>query len=329
MTIMCCWFNQSYSLDRLTGIADERAAVEEKRDVWKPLTETAVKLFRLTANCHALSCLYPEVGGWRKPYYHTEIGIGFAGYCFEALTIIALLSRVLDQLVADADDEPKPEPEGILNLAREITERYFAGHKNPDTQHVEFLIFGFSPRNGEPWVGKLVHNPKRPIELKFKQPVGPEDFFVIGDPQVKKTFQERVDAIRKRIAKRATDIEVGEGEDAQFDADRESGRLLAADRKAIENEVLAKIDDEFVHTVGGILQKIEVYRLDGDRGEVSYSRDDHPHLLDVLPCVGANLGYIPIGEKMGISQAFGRKGIFSGFESEDCSDGKPPRTFLD
>lgn len=313
MTIMCCWFDQSYSHDRMTGIADERAAVEKKKGEWTPLTESTVKLFRLSVKCHTMDALRPDVGGWRDPYYQTEIGIGFAGYCFEALTIIALLMRVLGQLVTEANDEPKPEVEGILILARQIIERYFAGHKNPDNQHVEFLIFGFSPGNAEPWAGKFVHVAGRPIEVKLRQPVTPEDFFVIGDPQVKKGFEERVRELRRRIAKQAGSITVGTGEDGQFEADLESARLRAADKKVIEEGLLADIDNEFVHTVGGVLQKIEVYRVDG-RGEVSYSRDDRPHLLDGLPCVGANLGYVPMGEGMG------RNRPYSGVECEDQSD---------
>ena len=321
MTIMCCWFDQSYSRDRMTGIADARAATEDKKDVWTPLTESTVKLFRLRLNCHALENFQSEVAGWRRPYYQTEIGIGFAGYCFEALTIIALLSRALDQLVVDGADKPKPEPQGILALARDIMARYFVEHLRPSTQHVEFLIFGFSPRNGEPWVGKLVHIPSQPIEAKFKQPVSPDDFYVIGDPQVKITFMDRVEEIRQRIAKQSKALKVGKREDTQYEAALELARLISADKKAIEDELLAEIDDQFVHTVGGVLQKIEVFRLDG-HSEVSYSRDDRPHLLDVLSCVGPGLGYVPIGEKMGMSQAFGTQGKFSGFESEGERDGR-------
>ncbi len=72
-------------------------------------------------------------------YYQTEIGIGFAGYCFEALTIIALISRCLEQLSTNSEASPRPYSGGIVNLAKEIIVRYFRDHNVPDKQTVEFL----------------------------------------------------------------------------------------------------------------------------------------------------------------------------------------------
>ncbi len=47
MTVVCFWVDKSYEWDRITMLADARAAVEETPNVWKPLDDTTSKLFRL------------------------------------------------------------------------------------------------------------------------------------------------------------------------------------------------------------------------------------------------------------------------------------------
>jgi hypothetical protein len=134
---------------------------------------------------------------------------------------------------------------------------------------------------------------------QFAQPVEAKDFFAIGDVAQNKAFLDRVHDFRKRIAKHANELRQGKGEHAQFEHELETAHHKSADKKIIEELTLDTLDDEFSRTVGGVLQKIEVYQ-DGSTAVVSFSRDDHHHILDGLPSVGTpHLIYIPIGEKMG------------------------------
>ena len=58
---------------------------------------------------HVLEGFDADTVTLQNPYYETEIGIGFAGYCLEALTIIALFSRVMEQLVDVAEEGTRPD----------------------------------------------------------------------------------------------------------------------------------------------------------------------------------------------------------------------------
>ena len=68
-----------------------------------------------------------------------------------------------------------------------------------------------------------------------------------------------------------------------------------ADKKHIEEEALRKIESEYQNSVGGYLQKLEVYPLEAG-GAVSYTRDTRSNVLSDLPEAGPNLGYMPVGE---------------------------------
>ena len=301
MTIVCCWFDESSGRKRITAIADARAATQAPGGSWVPLSDTTVKLFRASVKCHSMDSFQKEAGSWANPYFQTEIGIGFAGYCFEALTVIALLSRTLEQLVQDGRGEPDPEPLGILNLAREIMERYFASHTNLAHQVVEILIFGFSPSTLEPWCGKVEKKPGKPSIMRdFTQPMKSNDFLAIGDIAKETSFRASVEKLRRRISRHREDIAPGSGEDARFEYDVEVSRHYLADKKIIEDLTLEKLESEFSTTVGGVLQKVEVYPTAGGAAVVSFCRDDQDFLLNGLPHVTpASLGYVPIGEKMG------------------------------
>lgn len=301
MTIVCCWFDESYGRRRITAIADARAAVQQPGGNWTPLSDTTVKLFRAFVKCHSMGSFQMEIANWANPYFQTEIGIAFAGYCFESMTVIALLSRALEQLVQLGEERSLPEPQGILNLAREIMDRYFAGHANLAQHAVELLVFGFSPSTHEAWCGKVERKPnQRTLVSEFVQPMQADDFLAIGDVAKQASFRKKVDDLRRRIAKHRESLAPSMEEDAQFNHDLEVGRHHSAEKKIIEELTLGKLDDEFSATVGGVLQKIEVYPIENGAAVVSFSRDDQAFLLDGLPCVSEDgLGYVPIGEQMG------------------------------
>jgi hypothetical protein len=137
MTIACAWWDESDGLKRITAIADARAAVEETNGLWEPLSDRTVKLFAIDVRCHELeNGLDTNRGGaWVTPYHVTQIGIAFAGYCFEALTIIAIVSRYLASLSTEGI-QSKPQPQDVFRFISEIVSRYLKSHKEPERQSV-------------------------------------------------------------------------------------------------------------------------------------------------------------------------------------------------
>jgi hypothetical protein len=296
MTIVCCWFDRSYGRRRITAVADARAAYKQGKQ-WIPLAETTVKLFKADVKCHAMAALDP-CGVWTQPYYQTEIGIGFAGYCFEALSIIALLSRCLEQLVIDGEDRPKPRPDGIVNFAKEIAARYFTSHSVPAQQTVEFVIFGFSPEKGEPWISFIFHNSRDGIRTEiFHHPMQEDRAYLIGDIDICHDLQPHADEIIGRIRSHAAGLAEGGGEDAAFEHVQELARHQDAQKKILEELVLSKFPKRA--TVGGVLQKLELFQQ-GAAAVAAFTRDDRPHILHTLPVLHkAGLGYVSIDEVMG------------------------------
>ena len=62
--------------------------------------------------------------------------------------------------------------------------------------------------------------------------------------------------------------------------------------------MLAKVDNEFSRTVGGFLQKVDVYPS-GESAIFAYTRESRSDILDNLPSAAQHLGYLPVGELMG------------------------------
>ncbi len=299
MTIVCCWFDRSFGRSRISAIADARAAYEHKGR-WIPLAETTLKLFKSNVKCHALDDLDLSAGTWRQPYYETEIGIGFAGYCFEALSIIALLSRCLEQLVIAGAGRPKPSADHIVNFAREIVVRYFRSHSVPASQTVKFIIFGFSPEEKEPWVGTISHKSGDGVHTEIDHPMRDDRVYLIGDGNICHGLQSEADTIIKKIRRHAAGLAPGNDNDANFEHELELSRHENGQKKFLEELVLSNFPKHA--TVGGVLQKIELFRR-GGAAVAAFTRDDRPHILQNLPVLDdAGLGYMSIGEVMGQEQ---------------------------
>ena len=162
MTLVCCWVDDSYGRNRITAVANSRAA-DLRNDEWHPRSDQTVKLFRIPVQCHRLDDLDRDTGSSRTPYYLAEVGIGFAGYCFEAMTIITLFIRAMEQLVSQAD-EPRPDPDAMACVLTRIATDYFAGHTNREAQHVQFLFFGFCAE--QPWIARVGYVPGGPTQLR-------------------------------------------------------------------------------------------------------------------------------------------------------------------
>lgn len=296
MTVVCCWLDESFGRKRITVIADSRAAKKD-RGQWKPFHETTLKIFRARVASHRLESFDSSIGAWNDPYALTEIGIAFSGYCFEALTIINMFTRCLEQLVTDGSAKPMAEPRRIVDLLCKISQRYFNEHPDPDLQDVEFLVFGFSQSDHEPWVGKVTHSNAEGAHLKeWEYPLRPDSLFAAGD--VGQNLVSQLNEVRVRVAKHSDGLQK-KGFADFFEFDLERSRHHTGIKKHVEDAVLQALDDELHATVGGVLQKAELYLLANGASHLTFCRDDKHHILDGLPNVGKELGYVPIVERMG------------------------------
>ncbi|KGX47781.1 hypothetical protein Y600_5939 [Burkholderia pseudomallei MSHR3709] len=251
-------------------------------------------------HCHELACLDTVTGSWRSPYFSTELGIGFSGACFEAMSIIALFQRCVGQLVDEGGVQSRPSPDGLANMLITITERWFKQHRYSNGMKVEFLLFGFSPLDGSPWVKQITRTSESDVSLTYSSvPLGPDETYLIGD--VTNELKNSLEDIRARIFKHARNIKPQSDLDSIYEMDLAHARHLNADKKTVEHHILQDISSEYRATVGGVLQKMEVHDAGDGRGHVAFSRNMDLEILDFLPPVGARLCFVPVTEKMGWS----------------------------
>jgi hypothetical protein len=300
MTIACIWWDQSDGLRRITAIADSRAAVENNENEWVPLTELTIKLFSIQLRCHDLDAgLDPQRGGaWTNPYHVTEVGIAFAGYCFEALSIIAIVQKCLGSLVTEGSAFT-PYPEKIFNFVSAIADRYLKTHTNPDRQSVQFLVFGFSPNTSSPWLGELRYRKGVKVRNSFHSDFGGEgELFCIGDADI--CHEIEGGRILRDIRKHAASLSEGSGSDAKFEYELEKARMDNAERKSIEEMVINKIKSKHAKTVGGSIQKLELYPADGGGAVSAYTEDLNFELSNGLPSLNdEGLHYVSVNQRMG------------------------------
>ena len=76
--------------------------------------------------------------------------------------------------------------------------------------------------------------------------------------------------------------------------------IATTQKKVVEENVLAKIESEFSRTVGGFLQKLEVYPT-GDSAVVAYPGISIRYSRQ-SPARREGLGYLPVEERMGRNQ---------------------------
>jgi hypothetical protein len=172
--------DQSYSRERITAIADARASFKDASGRWHVLAQTTTKLLPVTVRCHRLSDFDPATSRLAKPYRTTEVVIGYAGYCFEALSIIEMMRRCCGQLLTTSSDAPVAGGEGLANLLATLTDRYFSHHRLPSQQAVEMAMVGFS-LEAEPWIATLKHSHSTKTALDYRSSMDAEELFVIGD----------------------------------------------------------------------------------------------------------------------------------------------------
>lgn len=295
MTLLCCWFDQSYSRERITAIADAQASYKDASGHWQVLTETTTKLLPVTVKCHRLSDFDPATSRLAKPYHTTEIAVGYAGYCFEALSIIELLRRCCGQLLTPSSEALVAAGDGLVNLLATLTDQYFACHSRPEQQVVEMVMFGFSPE-AKPWIATLKHTHGTRTAVDYRSSMDAEELFVIGDAKSMQAISA-LPALREQISrhKRKSSARL----EAGLTRDLDEARHEAADKKVIEAAALDVVENAFMTTVGGVLQKLELYSVAGDEAVAAYSQNREEHMLEGLPQVSKDLGYAPLTEHMG------------------------------
>lgn len=164
MTLICVRLDKSFSTTRIVALADSRASIRRDDGSWKAVSDTTTKLFALPVRCYEPDHLTPILGAWQDPYHESIIGLGFAGSCFEALTIVAALSNALVALCDVDSNHPTPTGQGILSVAEHLTKNYFQGHSGDGAPKVLFLLFGFEGH--QPWIGRI-EGSKAAVTSKF------------------------------------------------------------------------------------------------------------------------------------------------------------------
>ncbi|ACL60246.1 hypothetical protein [Methylobacterium nodulans] len=294
MTIVACWLDESYSVTSLAALADARAS-ERVGTVWYTHSDNTIKLFSIDVRCFDMDALTPGLGAWMNPYYETTIGLGFAGHCFEALTVIAHIQRAMGALIIADGKKVQPVSDGLVNLAKEIAERYLRDHKFGSMRDLELLLFGWDGP-AQPWIAKLVWDRQTKKVVNTVTKPSKPDVVTIGDgAKASKRFGIAA-RIRKKIARQLERFVSAplsqQGAFSQAILEIEASRRM-------EEGVGALVESQFVRSVGGVRQKLQV-AWEGGRAVAAFTADDQPHIMDGLPSVrtDTSLGPVPIVTKM-------------------------------
>lgn len=293
MTVVACWLDEAFGVRSVAALADARAS-EKTSGTWHTHSDSTIKLFAIEVRCFHVDSLSPGLGVHVDPYHETTIGIGFAGHCFEALTVIAHIQRAMGALSSVGGGEPLPTAEGLVNLAKVIAERYLRDHRFGTKRGLELLLFGWDGPN-LPWVGKLVWSRRdRIISSKLYDPTS-SLVVTIGDEG--RSTQITVAARLFRKVGRRLALRRGE---TRTESNEFAKAVLAVHASRFVEEGVGKIiEDEFARSVGGVRQKVQI-GWDSNRAVGAFTADDRPQLMDGLPSASraSLLAPIPIVQKM-------------------------------
>jgi hypothetical protein len=297
MTTVYCWLDKSLSRERIAAVADSRISEQTSKDVWRPLHEETIKLFRVPVRCYSMDTFDCRTGSWNAPYFETEVGVAFAGDCFEAISVLNAFGRAAAQLVVDGEDRPCPSPNGLYGLLKEAGDKWLSAYKRP-TAKVQFLLLGYSAEDGAPWVGKLLWpyvNGSTGNQLE--NPLHPSSLFFIG-AEGSPGGSAQAQRIRESLLSRAEKLNAAELRKAGFEPDMEQAKALNADRMKLEDDVASLLMSDKHATVGGVMQKMEVFAQPGNRAVISFSRDDAQY-ADLNTKVAPGLAYVSVSSVMG------------------------------
>jgi hypothetical protein len=291
MTVACCWLNTAHGRWRITAIADSRASIGATA-----VTDDTVKLMPIAVKCHETSSFSAEFERFINPYFETELGIGYSGDCFSAFNIVAHFSRAMAQLASDKKGD-LPTSAGIAEALKALIDAFFSSAaENTKTSTVQFLLFGYEPDTRQPWVAELTRKHPGATLMTIVNPIAAKDFFCIGDGKNAKGFLGNVKALTSNIQGHARGLVLQAEQDAEFQLALEAAKHEIAQKKIIEEKALELIEDTFVASVGGQLQKLEVYR-NACSGIVCQTAGLGHHILARIPSIPPGL-HIPIVREM-------------------------------
>ena len=139
----------------------------------------------------------------------------------------------------------------MSEILASIVRHYFAGHNNSAAQRVHFLLFGYD--QAAPWIARVDFTPGG-LTGPTVEPLKAGRVHVIPDARDSE-FVTSIEATLQKIAKHADDLPESIG----IELDVEQARHRDAAKKLVEENLLEKIENQFNSTVGGFVQKIEVY----------------------------------------------------------------------
>jgi hypothetical protein len=234
------------------------------------VTDTTEKLFAIPVRCHALDSLTTVVGAWADPYFETTIGLGFSGSCFEALTVIAHVSRSLSALVAPNGDEPLPTGACLVNLIAKLCEGYFGSHSGDGDPILFLLVFGYD--GDKPWIGKVTYDKSKGVHQRFTWATE-KSLETVGDSAL---FEQYADDLRRRIERHKQDVAkkpIQRTPGASFERNVEIEKHDLAERRSTEEAMLRGIESDFATSIGGVLQRLELF-VEGGRVIAGFTQSE-------------------------------------------------------
>lgn len=238
-----------------------------------------------------------NTGTFKKPYFETDLGLAFAGDCFQAQSIVNAFLHAASQLVVDGESRPVPSATGLVRLLKEVSRNWLATYKQaaPD---VQFLLFGYSPKSALPWAGRIKWpQVTGPQGDQFEEPLRATSVFIIG-AEARPEGLAYAAELRNMFMKKAGKLNLAELRKAGFEPDLEVAKLFNADRMLIEDDVASLLIAHAHTTIGGVMQKIEIIPTEGVRCTAAFSKDDAVY-LDALSDVELGLTYRSVFSSMG------------------------------
>lgn len=293
MTAIVCFLDRSDGRSRITALSDSRAS-RVLNGQWHTITDDLTKIFRVRLACHALQSFDTSTGAFRDAYYATDLGLCFAGYCLEAMTVVSQFIKCVERLVDASDNgaQPIPNPDRLLVLLRDLCSEFFRTHAFPKEQDLELILYGYTD-DGVAWAGKVSHYAATGAKYELVK-LDEGSVVVAGDcPSLEKVCMR----FARRISKRLGRLPITLAGEARA---REEAMLYRAKRKYLENKIKKEIASHYAPTVGGRLHKSELFFM-GRTASLTFTGDaSESALLDRIFGEYEHLRYMPVNQATGL-----------------------------
>lgn len=293
MTAIVCFLDSSDGKSRITALSDSRAS----RDIGGKrctISDDLTKIFRVRLACHELRAFDATTGAFKDAYYTTELGLCFAGYCLEAMTVVSQFTKCVERLVdaAESGTQPIPDPDRLLVLLRDLCSEFFRAHAFPKEQDLELVLFGYTDA-GAAWAGKVNHYAATGATYKLVT-LDEGSVVVAGDCP---NLEIECTRFALRISKRLGRLRISLAGEAR---EREEVMLYRSKRKYLENKIKKEIASNDAPTVGGRLHKSELFLM-GRSASLTFTGDAlESALLDRLFGDYEGLRYMPVNQPTGM-----------------------------